>query len=184
MAACARAHKDPAASELPGTTATTSADEADGGGAPGAGAGDESSSTSTSTSTSTNGGDAGIDGVEIFAFLQQAPIFNATEWPSKDPSKTAEERVGVVRLGYLRRGEKAYARPGKITKANCAEGWYQLVGREAGARGFVCGKFVTTDPKHKELRWAPHAPYMDRNLPYEYGLNLTPGTPLYPAASR
>ena len=39
--------------------------------------------------------------------------------------------------------------------------------------------FATLDASHKELRHAPHVPYMDRPLPYEYGLNITPGTPLY-----
>ena len=173
MAACARAHKDPAVGEEAGTASTTAA-EGDGGVA----VAGEDTAPALTPSTSEKA-DAGVDGVEVYAFLQQAPIFSAPEWPAKDPAKTADDRHGVVRLGYLRRGEKAIARPGTIAKVNCAEGWYQLVGREAGARGFICGKFVTTDPKHKELRWAPHAPYMDRNLPYEYGLNLTPGTPLY-----
>jgi lipoprotein-anchoring transpeptidase ErfK/SrfK len=45
--------------------------------------------------------------------------------------------------------------------------------------GFICGKYVTTDEHAKELRFAPHAPFVDRPLPYDYVLNLTPGTPLY-----
>ena len=172
MAACVRAHRDPCVGQEAGEAVTTAAD-VDGGASTAAG---EDPSPSPSPSEKADGG---VEGVELIAFAQQAPIFSATEWPAKDPAKTAEERLNVVRLGYLRRGERVRARPGTITKANCAEGWYQLVGREAGARGFICGKFVTTDPTHKELKWAPHAPYMDRNLPYEYGLNLTPGTPLY-----
>jgi lipoprotein-anchoring transpeptidase ErfK/SrfK len=67
-------------------------------------------------------------------------------------------------------------KPGVIAKTNCAEGWYELA---PPSRGFICGKFATTDPNHTELKLAPHEPYMDRPLPYEYGLNLTPGTPLY-----
>jgi hypothetical protein len=31
----------------------------------------------------------------------------------------------------------------------------------------------------KELRDAPHPPFVDRPLPYDYGLNLTNGTPMY-----
>ena len=162
IAACARAHPDPSV----GTEA---------------GAAAEGSSTDGAVSTAADSGVAPAaaekaEGVEIIAFVPQAPIFSAPEWPAKDPTKTAEERLGVIRLGYLRRGEKATAKPATIAKANCLEAWYELAG---SAHGFICGKFVTTDPNHKELKWAPHAPYMDRNLPYEYGLNLTPGTPLY-----
>jgi hypothetical protein len=47
------------------------------------------------------------------------------------------------------------------------------------AGGYVCGKFVTTDLNHKELAKAPHAPFTDGPLPYDYGLNLTNGTPMY-----
>jgi L,D-transpeptidase catalytic domain len=167
MAACSRAHRDPSVGDEAGL-----AEGADGGIVA---AGETSPTPTTSPAESR---DAGIDGVEIFSIAVQAPIFSAPEWPAKDPTKTAEERQGVVRLGYLRRGARAIAEHDTITKANCAEGWFELVS-DAPARAFVCGKFVTKDPKHKELKWAPHAPYMDRNLPYEYGLNLTPGTPLY-----
>ncbi|CAN5772014.1 hypothetical protein BH11MYX4_BH11MYX4_66080 [soil metagenome] len=164
MAACARAHREPALAEPEAGTEVAAAPAA----------GDEVAVDPTPSPN--DKADAGIDGVEIIAFAVQAPIFSAPEWPAKDPTKTDAERHGVVRLGYLRKGERAIAKKGTLARANCAEGgWYEL----AAARGFVCGKFVTTDPKHKELRWAPHAPYMDRNLPYEYGLNLTPGTPLY-----
>jgi lipoprotein-anchoring transpeptidase ErfK/SrfK len=168
MAACARAHREPSVVAEPLSAEAVVVQ---------AGAGDEEPtidpSTTTSTTTTTSGK---VEGVELISFAVQAPIFSAPEWPAKDPIKTAEERQGVVRLGYMRKGERVIAKPGTITKANCAEGWFALAGP---TRGFICGKFVTTDPKHKELKWAPHAPYMDRNLPYEYGLNLTPGTPLY-----
>lgn len=117
---------------------------------------------------------ADADGVTLYAFGVQAPILSATEWPPKDATRAEESRQGVIRLGYLRKGERVLAKRGVITKANCAEGWYELA-----SGGFVCGKFATVDAHHKELRFAPHAPSMDRNLPYEYGLNLTPGTPLY-----
>jgi lipoprotein-anchoring transpeptidase ErfK/SrfK len=170
VAACARAHPDPDVAEASAEGGAT-ADEGDR-----AAAGEDNATTTTTTTTNATP-DAGVtDGVTLYAFGVQAPIFNASEWPPKDPGKAAEERHGVVRLGYLRKGEHVIAKPGMITKANCAEGWYELA---PPARGFICGKFATTDAHHKELKWAPHTPYMDRNLPYEYGLNLTPGTPLY-----
>ena len=173
IAACARAHADPsvgdAGARAEGDTAEASA------GANAAATEVTSAPTPASPSATPDGG-AASDGVTLYAFGVQAPIFSASEWPPKDPGKAAEERHGVVRVGYLRKGEHVIAKPGVIAKANCAEGWYELA---PPARGFVCGKFATTDAHHKELRWAPHTPYMDRNLPYEYGLNLTPGTPLY-----
>ena len=45
--------------------------------------------------------------------------------------------------------------------------------------GFVCGKSLTRDLNAKELADAPHPPLTDGPLPYQYGLNLTTGTPLY-----
>ena len=134
-------------------------------------------SAPTVTSGPTAAADAATDGVTLYAFGVQAPIFSATEWPPKDPGKAAEERHGVVRLGYLRKGEhvarEARHRSPRPTAPRAG------TSSRPPARGFVCGKFATTDAHHKELKFAPHAPYMDRNLPYEYGLNLTPGTPLY-----
>jgi lipoprotein-anchoring transpeptidase ErfK/SrfK len=173
IAACARAHADPSVGETSeGGSASAEAD----GGVNAATGTDDTTSTTTTTTTATTDAGAPADGVTLYAFGVQAPIFSASEWPPKDPGKAAEERHGVVRLGYLRKGEHVIAKPGMISKANCAEGWYELA---PPARGFVCGKFATTDAHHKELKFAPHTPYMDRNLPYEYGLNLTPGTPLY-----
>ena len=178
MAACARAHRDPSVAE--GDASATANANANGEGNANEGEGDGTGEGTTSAPTVTSGiaagADAGAAGPVLYAFGIQAPIFSASEWPPKDPGKADEERRGVVRLGYLRRGEHVVVKPGVITKANCAEGWYELA---PPAHGFVCGKFATTDEHHKELRFAPHAPYMDRNLPYEYGLNLTPGTPLY-----
>lgn len=173
IAACARAHRDPSVGETTGdaqaSAATNGSEEANGD----AGA-NASASPNAKPGGGTEGADAGLEGVTLYAFAVQAPIFSASEWPPKDPGKAAEERQGVVRLGYLRKGEHVQVKPGVITKPNCAEGWYELV-----TGGFVCGKFATLDLHHKELKLIPHTPYMDRNLPYEYGLNLTPGTPLY-----
>jgi hypothetical protein len=193
VAACARAHVDPSADEWEkagaGTTALTNGEATT---EPEPTANDEPSPKADETPAKPA---VPADGVVLYAFGIQAPIFSAPEWPAKDSNhadapgaRSAEgaersggggkkdDRHGVVRLGYLRRGERVYAKPKPITKANCAEGWYELVGKP---RGYVCGKFATLDAGHKELKFAPHVPYMDRNLPYEYGLNLTPGTPLY-----
>src|SRR4051794_16733684 len=131
MAACARAHREPAvAPEPPPVEATAEAES------------DEEPTPTPGQATTADGerADAGVDGVEIISFAVQAPIFSQPEWPAKDPAKTAEERHGVVRLGYLRKGEKAITKPGTIKKANCEEGWYSLAG---ATRGFICGKFVT-----------------------------------------
>lgn len=113
-------------------------------------------------------------GPMLYAFAPVAPIFSAPEWPAKDPQHAADDRKGVVRLGYFRPGERVAIKPGEPSKKNCLEGWYELV-----QGGFVCGKYATPDRNGKELRNAPHAPWMDKILPYDYGLNLTPGTPLY-----
>lgn len=111
---------------------------------------------------------------QVAALDQTTPVFNVMEWPAKDPSKTSEDRAGAQRLGYIRRGAVVAVKPNVTKKGNCTEGWYELV-----SGGFVCGKFVTTDLKAKELETAPHPPFVDGPLPYEYGLNLTNGAPLY-----
>ncbi len=118
--------------------------------------------------------DSSGSGPRIAALDLITPVFSVPEWPAKDPSKTSEERAGAQRLGYIRRGAIVPVKPNVIKKGNCPEGWYELV-----TGGFVCGKFATTDLASKELETAPHAPFMDRPLPYDYGLNLTNGAPLY-----
>jgi hypothetical protein len=183
MAACARAHRDPSTDDDANVNVNANANanvnvnaNANANAGNDDGAGSAEGATSAATGTAAGDAGAGAAGPTLWAYAVQAPIFSASEWPPKDPGKAAEERVGVVRLGYLRKGEHVASKPGVIAKANCAEGWYELA---PPARGFVCGKFATADEHHKELKFAPHVPYMDRNLPYEYGLNLTPGTPLY-----
>jgi len=113
-------------------------------------------------------------GPRVAALELTTPIFNVPEWPPKDPSKATEDRAGAVRLGYLRFGQTVDVKPDVLKKSNCAEGWYELV-----SGGYVCGKFVTANLSAKELGRAPHVPYTDRPLPYDYGLNITNGTPLY-----
>ncbi len=181
IAACARAHADPSVGETTlssGESGDANAAEGGATAAPTNAAAEAKPGASAASPAPAPTGATAVDGVPLYGFGVQAPIFSAAEWPPKDPEKS-EDRHGVVRLGYLRRGEHVMAKPGTISKANCAEGWYELVVAPSGSRAFVCGKFVTTDAHHKELKFAPHIPYMDKNLPYEYGLNLTPGTPLY-----
>jgi len=120
------------------------------------------------------GADAGSALPQVAALEQVTPVFNMTEFPPKDPSKASEARQSAQRLGYLRRGAVVAVKPKVIKKSNCSEGWYELA-----TGGYVCGKYVTTDLSAKELETAPHPPYMDRPLPYDYGLNLTNGAPLY-----
>ena len=150
----------------------------------GHGGGTEDADASTTETTSGDGGptvveafDAGT-GTEvtpqIAALDQVTPVFNMTEYPPKDPAKTTEERQGAQRLGYLRRGQVIAVKAKVVKKGNCPEGWYELV-----TGGFVCGKHATADLKAKELENAPHAPYAEGALPYDYGLNLTNGAPLY-----
>jgi hypothetical protein len=119
-------------------------------------------------------GGAGAPVLKILAIESPTPICSAPEWPAKDPTKTTDERQGVIRLGYLRKGDVVEAKPQTIRRPNCAEGWYELV-----SGGYLCGKYATQDANAKELADAPHPPFTDGPLPYDYGLNLTTGTPLY-----
>jgi hypothetical protein len=112
--------------------------------------------------------------LKVVAIESPTTISSAAEWPPRDPTKAVDERVGVIRLGYLRKGDIVEAKPTVLQKSSCPEGWYELA-----TGGFVCGKSLTRDLAAKELADAPHAPYTDRPLPYDYALNLTTGTPLY-----
>ncbi len=151
-------------------TSTTGAD-VDGGGAD-PDDGGLASEPSADASVTGDGGD--WTGPKIAALESPTPIFSKMEWPAKDPSKASEDRRGTIRLGYLRKGAILPVKGEPTKSTSCAEGWYELL-----AGGYVCGKFVTTDLAHKELTKAPHVPFTDGPLPYEYGLNLTNGTPMY-----
>jgi hypothetical protein len=119
----------------------------------------------------------------LHALALITPVMNVPEWVPRDPSTASDERKNAVRLGYLRKGDMAAVKPLLIKKSNCAEGWYELVappGSPPGATGgFVCGKDATLDPDDKELAAAPHPPNLAGPLPYDYGLNLVDGAPLY-----
>lgn len=110
------------------------------------------------------------DAPRVWATQALAPIFSAMEWPPKDPEKAEGARKTVTRLGYFRSGESVAIKSGPTKKKNCDEGWYELA-----EGGFVCGQFVTAAAAPDMLR----APLDDGPLPYQYGLNLTNGAPLY-----
>jgi uncharacterized membrane protein YgcG len=119
--------------------------------------------------------DTAPTGPTIIATASPTPILSEEAWPAKDPTKATEDRKGVVRLGYLRKGQAIeVVRAEPSVKQSCPEGWFEL---KSG--GFVCGKYATRDPQDKALKNAPHAPLTEGALPYQYGLNLTNGTPLY-----
>jgi hypothetical protein len=138
----------------------------------------DASTSTTVTSAEEDGGNvAAADGgarPQVWALDFTTPVYSAMAFPPKDPEKAKDDRQGVVRLGYIRRGQAVDIKPHVVKKANCPEGWFELV-----TGGYVCGKTVTTDPASKELANAPHPPFAEGALPYEYGLNLTNGTPMY-----
>jgi hypothetical protein len=115
-------------------------------------------------------GEGGVAAVMIAALSSPTPIYIRPELPPRD---AIDERK-QARLGSLRKGQTISAKPDLIKGGRCKEGWFELI-----QGGFVCGRYATQDLSQKELRDAPHAPYVDRPLPYDYGLNLTNGTPMY-----
>ncbi len=108
-------------------------------------------------------------GPRIGAMNMQTSVLREMEWPeSRDGGSSS------VRLGYLRHGAKVPVVPEPIVNDECPDGWYELV-----EGGYVCGKYATLDLKNPRVRLAPHPPSMASALPYQYGYNLTNGTPLY-----
>jgi L,D-transpeptidase catalytic domain len=125
--------------------------------------------------------DSGFPTVTIGALFMQTPIMSEMDWPTKADDdaqrhgrKKDDKKSGVKRIGYLRQGGLAAAFPEPHKTKNCEEGWYELV-----AGGFVCGKYATLDMNHPRIKSAPHAPFTDQALPYQYASNLANGTPLY-----
>ncbi len=117
--------------------------------------------------------DAGAyEGPWIGATVMQAPISSEMEYPSDKPPG-ADGKPRAVRLGTLRYGEKAPVIPEPHKKANCPEGWYELL-----AGGFVCGKYTTLDMDHPRFKLVK-APDLVNALPYTYGVNVQHGTPIY-----
>jgi len=119
------------------------------------------------------GDDAGSTSITIAALQSPTPIFARPERAPREESAKGNESK-VVRIGSLRKGQTVAAKPERLKGTGCSERWFELV-----QGGFVCGRYATTDLQQKELRDAPHPPYRDRPLPYDYGLNLTNGTPMY-----
>jgi hypothetical protein len=115
--------------------------------------------------------DSGEPGVTIAATRYETLILNKPEL-KRDVLVDGKE---VVRLGILRKGTKVLAKSTGIKGGHCTDGWFQLI----PSGGYVCARHATTDPDSKELKDAPHPPFIDKPLPYDYGLNLTHGTPQY-----
>lgn len=120
--------------------------------------------------------DAGVtyDGPTIGALFMQTPVMSDMDWPKEAEKREKGEKPSVMRIGYIRQGQRVPVIPEPHLKSNCKEGWYELV-----QGGFVCGKYATIDTSHPRLKTAPHAPDMGTPLPYQYGYNITHGTPLY-----
>jgi hypothetical protein len=119
-------------------------------------------------------GGSAESGATLHAVGFVTPVMNEPEWAPRDPSKASDERKGVIRLGYLRKGDIVAVKPAILKKSSCVEGWYELL-----TGGFVCGKYATLDASDKDLASAPRPPNMQGPLPYDYGLNLVNGAPLY-----
>lgn len=133
-------------------------------------------STSVTSADVTDAGataDAGYDGPRIGAMALVTIVMSDMEWPHDD-ARRSDKGKGAVRIGYLRHGARAPVRPEKHVKANCPEGWYELVGG-----GFVCGRYATLDLNNPKVKLAPHDPDLEGPLPYQYGYNTTNGAPLY-----
>ena len=120
--------------------------------------------------------DAG-PGPMLGGLFPQTPIMSDMDWPfhedPRHPDRKPKEHP-AVRIGYIRQGGRVAVVPEAHPKQNCPEGWYELVDG-----GFVCGRYATLDMNHPKLRLAAHPPFLDQPLPYQYGYNITNGTPLY-----
>ena len=164
LAACSETKSDPKENEAPGVGtvgATPRLSNADPSGARDGGA-----------HAAKDAAPAPYDGPLIGALFLQTPVMSDMEWPKED--KKTGEKTGSVRLGYIRQGQRVPVIAEPHPKANCKEGWYELV-----QGGFVCGKYASLDANHPRMKVAPHGPDMVASLPYQYGYNVANGTPLY-----
>lgn len=131
--------------------------------------------TSAALSDAGASSDAKWDGPRIGAMALVTVVMSDMEWPKDDARKGDKGKgKGAVRLGYLRHGARAPVKPEKHVRANCPEGWYELV-----AGGYVCGRYATLDLNNPKVKLAPHDPDLEAPLPYQYGYNTTNGAPLY-----
>lgn len=164
LAACREQPPSPTSAQPPSPPASASSASA--------AASPSASGAAPSASVAAAAPDAGpYDGPWIGATVMQAPISSEMEFPSDKPSEKGERHA--VRLGSLRYGEKAPVIPEPHKKANCPEGWYELL-----AGGFVCGKYTTLDMDHPRFKLVK-PPDLTGALPYTYGVNVQNGTPLY-----
>jgi hypothetical protein len=141
--------------------------------APTSGLADSSAADVASEIAQEQGEDAGPQTL-IAALRFETMVFSRREFPPRDPGRSADEKAQVVRLGSLRKGQRVPVKVGVVKTGACPEGWFELL-----EGGFVCGRFATQDFDNKELKTTPHAPYAEGPLPYDYGLNLTNGAPMY-----
>jgi hypothetical protein len=119
--------------------------------------------------------DAGAyEGPYIAGLFMASPIMSEMEWPIKPDELRPGEKQRSIRIGYLRQGARVPVIPEAHRKSNCTDGWYELV-----QGGFICGRYGTLDLNHPKVKLAPRAPDLSGALPYQYGINLTNGTPLY-----
>jgi hypothetical protein len=109
------------------------------------------------------------EGAKLGATSFVTSVLSAPLWP-----EDADGGQETVRLGYLRHGARVPVIPEPILNDSCPDGWFELV-----QGGFVCGKNATLDPKNPRVRLAPHRPDLAKALPYDYGVNIANGTPLY-----
>ncbi len=109
------------------------------------------------------------EGARLGATNFVTSVLSAPLWP-----EDADGGEESIRLGYLRHGARVPVIPDPIVNDSCPDGWLELV-----MGGFVCGKNATLDPKNPRVRLAPHGPDLSKSLPYDYGVNIRNGTPLY-----
>jgi hypothetical protein len=124
-------------------------------------------------SSASDAGPTPYAGPWIGAIVLQAPIMSEMEWPGDRRAERGDRDVKSTRIGSLRYGEKAPVIAQVHKKANCTDGWYELV-----AGGFVCGKYATLDMDHPKIKQVS-PPDLEGPLPYQYGINMVNGTPLY-----
>src|SRR5262245_64204788 len=94
--------------------------------------------------------DSGEPGLQIIATRYETLILNRPEL-KRDVLVDGKE---VVRLGILRKGQKALARSTGQKGGHCTDGWFQLI----PSGGWVCSRHATIDPESKELKDFPHPP--------------------------
>ncbi|HQY62127.1 MAG TPA: hypothetical protein PK141_12080, partial [Polyangiaceae bacterium] len=154
VAACS--HDDEAAPAKPPTPAMAAPATATPSAAPAPRA--EPSAEARDAAAAAEVADAGYQGPRIGAMAMVTLVMSDMEWPHDD-ARRSDKSKGSVRIGYLRHGARAPVIPEKHVKANCTEGWYELVGG-----GFVCGRYATLDLNHPRVRLAPHDPDLEAPL--------------------